>query len=192
MLLKFNVNKYTFFFLFIIISSLANSADSINKWKWGRVISDPSNPFNIVDPRSRLVTDLAYSAQDPASELLTDPSYSAQDPESVEITNKIVSRTYATSSKKEVITGDTKVEKESSKKESERFDSAGNTVTEVFKVTENVTSVPITTTTTTTTTRTTTYEDGSTSTKVTARNIAKNTTNKEVSRKEEKRELNYV
>jgi len=184
-----NVVK-VFFSILLVVSLTAAANDPFKKFKWTvGVGQDSSNPFDPIDPESVLVTDPAYSAQDPASELLTDPSYSAQDPESVEITNKIVGRAYATSSKKEVITGDTKVERESSKRVSERFDSAGNTVTEVFKVTENVTSVPITTTTTTTTTRTTTYEDGSTSTKVTARNIAKNTTNKEVSRKEEKREL---
>jgi len=190
MIKRINNIVKAFFPILLVVSLAATASDPFKKLKWtvgsGQ---DSSNPFDPIDPESVLVTDPAYSAQDPASELLTDPSYSAQDPESVEITNKIVNRTYATSSKKEVITGDTKVERESSEKESERFDSAGNTVTEVFKVTENVTSVPITTTTTTTTTRTTTYEDGSTSTKVTARNIAKNTTNKEVSRKEEKREL---
>ena len=80
--------KIQFFFLSIIISSLANSADSINKWKWGNTTADPSNLFDVVDPKSKLVTDPAYSAMDPASILLSD-LLNAQDPKSVRIVEVI-------------------------------------------------------------------------------------------------------
>jgi hypothetical protein len=183
-----NIGK-VFFSIFLVVSLTAAANDPFKKFKWTIGSSqDSSNIFDLIDPESILVTDPAYSAQDPVSELLTEPSYGAQDPESVKITTKIVGITYETTSKKEVITGTKpKDEINTNKEKSVSLDSAGNTVTKIFKVITKVTTILVTTTITTTTIRTTTYEDGSTSTKVTARNIVKNTIDKEVDREEVER-----
>jgi len=185
-----NIEK-VFFSIFLVVSLTSTANDPFKKFKWAIGSSqDSPNTFDPIDPESILVTDPAYSAQDPVSELLTDPSYSAQDPESVKITNKIVGITYETTSIKEVITGTKpKDEINTNKEKSVGLDSDGNTVTKIIKVSTKVTTMPVTTITTITTIRTTAYDDGSTSTKVTARNIVKNTIDKEVGREEVERGL---
>ncbi len=170
--------KIQFFLLSIVISLLANSADSIDKWKWLDVTDDSFNSFDAVDPKSKPLKDPAYSAQDPISRLLTDALYSAQDPESVEIDNNVISQTNETTSKKEIITGQPEIKNISKIENKVSLDKLGNTVTKVFKVSEKVTSIPITTRDVKTTIRTTTYEDGTIATKVTAVDTSENTTYK--------------
>jgi len=180
------------FLILLTVALTVTADDPLKKLKWivDSSQQDSSNPFDPIDPESILVTDPAYSAQDPVSELLTDASYGAQDPESIEIVNKIINQTYATSSKKKVITRTkSEVKIETNKEESISLDSAGNTVTKVFEVTEKITNKPVTTTTTKTTTRTTTYENGEVATKVTDINITKNTIDKETGRELIERKL---
>jgi len=192
-MLKISSNIDKVFFVILLVTSLTVAADDpLRKFKWivDSIQEDPLNPFNPIDPESILVTDPAYSEQDPISVLLTDTAYSAQDPESVEIVTKIVSQTYETSSKKEGVAGTKpKVEIKINKEKSVSLDSAGNTVTKIFKVSTKVTTIPVTTTITKTTTRTTIYEGGSIDTKVTAIDITTYTVEKEISREVIKKEL---
>jgi hypothetical protein len=189
--IKSNTGKVLLFItLLTSVTVLADDAFKKLKWDVGFNQQNSSNPFDPIDPDSILVTDPAYSAQDPISVLLTDTAYSAQDPESVEIVTKIVSQTYETSSKKEVVTGARPNDEIKTNKEKiVSLDSAGNTVTKIFNLSSKVTTIPITTTSTKTTTRTTLYEDNSTSTKVTNIDITENTIDKEIGRLEVKREL---
>jgi len=152
--------KIQFFFLSIIISSLANSADSINKWKWGNTTADPSNLFDVVDPKSKLVTDPAYSDMDPASILLSD-LLNAQDPKSVRIV-EVIKKEFLVSKTVEVIEGSqSKTVRKTTKSIKESFDSDGNTVTKTYDVFTDIKTIPITTVTTEVTTEVTTYGDGS-------------------------------
>ncbi|MEO1944327.1 MAG: hypothetical protein ABGY11_08490 [Candidatus Thioglobus sp.] len=165
--------KIQFFFLSIIISSLANSADLINKWKWGSDVVDPTNPFDTIDPKSKLVTDPAYNAMDPVSILLSDLP-NTQDPKSI----KIVGVT-----KQELLISETVVVSEGSQSKTtskttksvrKSFDSDGNTVTKTYDVFTDIKSIPVTTTTTKVTTKVTTYADGS----ITKEIVGSNTTSK--------------
>ncbi|MBL7003537.1 MAG: hypothetical protein ISR69_05890 [Gammaproteobacteria bacterium] len=165
--------KIQFFFLSIVISLSTNSADSINKWKWGGAISDPSNPFNIVDPKSRLITDPADNAMDPVSILLSDP-LNVRDPKSIKILEVI---------KQDLLISETVVVSEGSQSKTtskttravkKSFDSDGNTVTKTYDVCTDIKAIPVTTTTTKVTTKVTTYADGSIAKEV----VDSNTTSK--------------
>jgi len=174
--------KIKYFFLIVLISSLASSADPINKWKPGWGQNNPSTPFELVDPQSKLVTDPAYHVMDPISALLADPPFNAKDPESIKIVS-VLDEVFTVSETTRVNTGSQpKATHKTTESKRESLDSMGNTVTKTYEIKEEVVTVPIITTTTKTTTKTTTYADGSVTNEIVGRDTTTKTVEKIIER----------